>query len=136
MKRVDHSEELISSSRSMGEKKDCSVNAWANVFDCPYPQAHAWLKSHGRVSGRGATSKMIEAALDSCTKAKIRIGPYASSNRVSLKRFCEQHPKGRYYVLVKGHALCVKDGVVYDWIDAPRRMVLFAARVYLEGELK
>jgi len=77
----------------------------------------------------------IEKALVGCKKAKVKIGPYGTTERINLRKFCEKHNKGRYYILVRGHALCVKDGVVHDYKDGPRRFVTFAARVYLEGEI-
>lgn len=135
MEHIKYSEELISKSRSLKEHNDCTVKAWVNTFDCSYESAHAWLKKHGRINRKGMLLKDIERALASCKKAKIKVGPYGTTERINLRAFCEKHSKGRYYILVRGHALCVKDGVVHDYRDGPRRFVTFAARVYLEGEI-
>lgn len=91
---------------------------------------------HGKTHGRGMDRIEIMRALESCKRAKVKFGPYSPWNRVTLKKFIEKHSKGRYYILVRGHALCVKDGVVYDYYPGMRRQVTFAARVYLEGEVK
>jgi hypothetical protein len=77
----------------------------------------------------------IEAALKACRRAKIKFGPYDRKNRICVSHFVKKHPVGRYYVLVRGHAFCIKDGVVHDWKYGPRRQITFAARVYLEGEI-
>lgn len=136
MERIGWSEEHLSSSKKFREHNDCCVLAWANTFDCEYEKAHAWMKRFGRNNRRGVYAKDVKAALKGCTKAKIKFGPYGSEVQgITLNQFTKRHPVGRYYVLVRGHALCVKDGVVYDYKDGPRRLVVFAARVYLEGEL-
>lgn len=117
------------------ETNDCTVVAWANVFDCEYTKAHAWMKRFGRIHRKGMQLSEITAALNSCTKAKIKIGPYTRTNRISVSKFCKQHDKGRYYVCVRGHAFAIKDGVVYDYYAGPKRLINFACRVYLEGEI-
>lgn len=135
MEYIKYSEDLITKSKALKEHNDCTVKAWVNTFDCSYESAHSWLKKYGRLNRRGMTSKDIQAALDGCKRARIKIGPYGKTCRINLKAFCEKHQKGRYYILVRGHALCVKDGIVHDYKDGPRRFVTFAARVYLEGEI-
>lgn len=130
----NYSDELKKASSDMNEKNDCTVLAWSNCFDAPYQHAHIWMKRHGRLGRRGMTRKQVESALNACKKARIRIGPYTRTNKITLSAFCKAHPVGRYYVCVRGHALCVKNGIVHDWLHSPRRQVQFAARVYLEGE--
>lgn len=135
MERIGWSEEHISSSKNFKETNDCTVLAWAHCFDCEYDKAHAWLKRFGRKNRHGMKVSEIQDALKACSRAKTKIGPYSRSNTITLNRFTKLHPKGRYYVLVRGHAICVKDGIVYDYKDGPRRIVHFACRVYLEGEI-
>lgn len=135
MERIAYSGELLKGREFVRETKDCTVMAWANCFDCDYKKAHAWLKKFGRPFRRGPTTDKLKEALSSCKIAKVRFGPYSQQNRITLEQFTKKHPNGRYYVLVRGHALCVKDGVVYDHSDKPRRQVVFAVRVYLEGEI-
>lgn len=118
----------------MKEKNDCTVKAWVNVFDCSYVAAHSWLKRFGRRDGRGMMPKDLKRALAACKKAKVKLGPYSRSRRITVSQFIKAHPVGRYYVANRDHAFCVKDGVVHDWQFGPRRQITFAARVYLEGE--
>lgn len=135
MEWINYSDELIGSSRKAREDNDCTVITWANVFDCDYEKARKYLSQHGRNTRRGMQLYQIKNALKGCKKAKVVIGPYDASNRICLSHFCNKHTKGRYYVCVRGHALCVKDGIVYDYKQAARRQVTFACRVYLEGEI-
>lgn len=134
MQWVNYDMELICASSDKKESGDCTVMAWANVFDCTYEQAYNYMAKFGRKHRKGMKLYQIKEALESCKKAKVKFGPYDGWNRISLSKFCKKHSQGRYYVLVRGHALCVKDGVVYDWKEGGRRQVHFAARVRLEGE--
>lgn len=135
MEVINYSQELEASSRSFKERGDCTVLAWANVFDCSYEKAHAHMRKFGRKNKRGMLIHQIESAIFSCKKAKVRKGPYSRDNKITLKKFCDQHSEGRYYVLVRGHALCVKDGVIHDYKAGLRRQVHCAFRIYLEGEV-
>ncbi|AXF53081.1 MAG: hypothetical protein [Caudoviricetes sp.] len=119
----------------MKEARDCTVFAWCNTFDAPYQMAHRYLQIHGRRNKLGMYTHEIKAALEACKKARVKIGPYDKRNKITVNQFCIKHPVGRYYVCVRGHAFCIKDGVVHDWKHGPRRQINFAARVYLEGEI-
>lgn len=137
MKWVNYSPELVIASSKNKEGNDCTVFAWCNTFDCTYERAHYWLRKQGfRSKGKGAKFEYVKRALRQCKKVKVKIGPYNKNNKIKIKDFCEKHPIGRYYVVVRGHALSIKDGVVYDWKYGPEREIYFAARVYLEGELR
>lgn len=135
MEWINYDMELVCSSSKMKERGDCTVMAWCNTFDCSYEKAYKYLSKYGRNYRRGMKIGQIKDALSACKIAKVRFGPYDRKNKISLSKFCKQHNKGRYYVLVSGHALCVKDGIIYDWKEGSRRQVCFAARVYLEGEI-
>lgn len=127
-------DELVEQSKRLNETNDCTVKAWSNVFDCKYDSAHTYLRKFGRTNRRGMKLSEIENALKSCTRSKIAFGPYSTKNRVTVKQFCSKHPVGRFYVCSRGHAFCIKDGVVHDWKLGPARQITFAARVYLDGE--
>lgn len=111
------------------EDRDCTVKAFAIAMGTTYAIARAHLKAKcGRVDGRGIVSRRVLP--DSLKSTPYRIGPYSKSNRISLGRFCKEHPVGRFYVSVRGHAIAVVDGDHYDFIDSPRRMVTWAIRLY------
>jgi hypothetical protein len=135
MEIVDYLSEHKEARIKFKEHNDCTVMAWANCFDATYGDSLFWLKKHGRVSRKGMYEKDIRSALSACRNAKIKIGPYSKDNRLTLGQFVKKHAIGRYYVLVRGHALCVKNGTIYDHSNKPRRQVTFAARIYLKGEI-
>lgn len=117
------------------DKGPCTVMTWANVFKCSPRDAKEWLIRFGYKSGRGGmTTEQVENAMKAVKKSTVVEGPYTRYNRISLQKFVEKHKEGRYYVLVRGHALAVIDGVVYDHTEKPRREVVRAFRVYLGRE--
>ena len=117
--------------KNMKETNDCTVKAFAVVFNTTYEKAHTHLKNHcGRQNRHGIVSRVVLAP--SLKRTKYKIGPYHSGNRITLKNFLEKHNEGRFYVCVRGHALAVVDGVLHDYKEALRRQVTWAMRVYLE----
>lgn len=124
--------DIVLGSQLIGESKDCSVKALAIALDTSYRNAHRHLELRcGRVKGRGIMSSQVLP--DSLRKTPYKIGPYSRTKKVSISRFCKDHPKGRFYIAVSGHAIAIVDGVVFDTVDAPRRMVKWAIRVYPKG---
>lgn len=125
---------VLAASKRMKENSDCTVKALAVAYSVGYEWAHAVLKEHGRKNREGIYTRDVFPVVLTNMGIKHRVGPYSATNKVSLKKFCEAHPKGRYVVTSSGHAMAVIDGVVYDWGDKPRRMVKWAVRIYKEGE--
>ena len=109
----------------------CCVVTFCKVFDTTYDKAFLHLKSHGRQTRKGMFIRDIENMFLSIKKSKVRKGPYTKQNRITLGKFIENHPEGRFFVLVRGHALCVIDGVLFDHNESTRRQVTSAWRVYL-----
>ena len=48
---------------------------------------------------------------------------------MNLSTFAKKHPRGRFYILVKGHALAIIDGEIVDHTDKPKRRVYYAWKV-------
>lgn len=128
--------------RPAGEDNDCAVQALATTANVPYAFAHKALRGQtGRVVGKGTPTIALAAYLDApgakCRARFVRL-PYGSPTYgapegaagVTLRTFCRQHPKGRFYVLVRGHALAVIDGDVVDgWEGSDLRLVKAAWKV-------
>lgn len=118
------------------DNKACTVVAFTKVFDTTYDKAYNFIKSScGRVRGVGLTRKQIDKVFDNVKKNKWVKGEYSNNNRITINQFTKKHPNGRFYCIVRGHAIAIIDGVVYDYKEAGRRQIQTAYRVYLEGEL-
>jgi len=121
----------VAGSTNYKESNDCCVIAWATVFQCEYAKAHKYLKEvGGRAPHRGMFQKDIQRCFEGVKLHKWVKGPYSASNKISLKKFINKHPEGRFFVVSRGHAFAVVDGVVLDYKEGLRRQVKHAWRVY------
>ena len=117
------------------ERNACTVVALWAVTQRPLDQCFEWMRIHGREHRQGMSWLEIDKALSSMKKFRIKKGPYTRQNRITLGQFIKKHSVGKYYVLCRGHALAVIDGVVHDHTDGLRRQVTMAYRVYDANEL-
>lgn len=142
MQKVKNKIEFVSTrdvwykvSAEFKEHNDCAVIALAIVLDTTYAKCHAFLKKNGRRNKRGTPYSVSEKAIKSMIRYRYVKGPYSNSNKKSLKKFCQDHPEGRFLVGVRGHALAVIDGVIHDHKEGLRRQVIRAYRIYKPGEI-
>lgn len=141
---------VISESQSKLAKKennDCVVRAFMMALDLPYDKAHKFVADKfKRVNRKGTYIQMyIENILGrqkngykmnlmgyhpkyAFGKRNKLVNPkYKKETGYTVKSFMEQHPVGRYFIIVKGHALALVDGVLYgnsgEQYDGFRRTV-------------
>lgn len=128
-------QDLINSKESAIAKKennDCTVYAFASAFDLDYDTAHAEVaKRFKRKQGDGAKSLNVLAGMEELkagdqvngkTVTEVIAKPTTNykaygkviPRQVRLSSFAAKYPKGTYLVLVRGHALTIKDGVTVD----------------------
>ena len=105
------------------ENKDCTVRAAALRFTTSYKRAHELLASVGRRDKRGVKADALYKLFD------IMGLPFQSPIKPqNLSQFIKHHPAGRHYVVVRGHAVCVVNGVCVDTFPPKlRARVLFYA---------
>ena len=126
---------------ALNEKNDCAVRAFANAFNISYDVAHKFAedkfarKAKKGVKGMFITlSKLGFATFDLFSDtlfpetrtygihplARSKNGKLVNTNYThkevahTVKTFCEQYNKGTYIVIVRNHALTIKDGIVID----------------------
>jgi len=99
----------------------CTVIALANAMDWSFGKAHRFMKKFGREDRRGMAMYQISAVMTKLGKDRE-----TAYKGMTINRFVKDHPKGSYYVLVRGHALAVVDGIVQDWTGdtAQRRKII------------
>ena len=138
-----------------GEKNDCTVRAIANAFNVCYDIAHGFaadvLKRKAKrgtkntyvnlVGAKKVTFDLFSNTLFPETKTFKLAGKASPINpkythkkvKYTVKTFCSSHNVGTYILLVKGHALCIKDGIVIDnsnyQFDGYRRPVMSFVKV-------
>jgi len=115
------------------ETNDCVVRAFMMALDLPYDKAHKFVADKfKRVNGKGVLTRLYMTNVLNRQKNGYKmtlmgfhpkyafgrrnklINPkYKKETGYTVKSFMEQHPIGRYFIIVKGHALALVDGVLY-----------------------
>jgi hypothetical protein len=103
---------------TLSDRNNCALNAMAIVLNKPYYDVYKTFNEHGRVTGKGASVRMITIALNVLKQGS----PEKAMNnfqmptklKLSLAKFAKQYPTGKYYVIKHNHALALIDGVWYD----------------------
>lgn len=144
-------QDLINSKQSAIAKKennDCVVYAFASAFGLDYDAAHAEVASRfGRKDGKGTKRsgilegiKQLQAGdqVNGKTVTEVISNPKTNykaygqvvPRSVRLSSFAAKYPKGTYMVLVRSHAITIKDGMVVDSARPhPSSIVLQAFKV-------
>ena len=106
----------------------CALNATSIALDVPYYDVYKVYKAFGRVHGRGSSWLMMACSINWLMNAEkdyqieneediIKVkGNWKMPTHlnITLKKFAELFPKGRYIVVKSQHALALIDGVWYD----------------------
>ena len=144
-------QDLIKSNESTIAKKehnDCVVYAFASAFGLDYDAAHQEVaKRFDRQAGKGTSRnailqgiKQLQAGDQVNGKTITEVISKPTTNykaygqvvprQVRLSSFAAKYPKGTYMVLVRSHALTIKDGIVVDSARPhPSSIVLQAFKV-------
>jgi hypothetical protein len=114
------------------EKNDCVVRAFASSFDIPYDKAWGIISQRfdrkprqGTYSTYVTLNKLSEVRY-TCNYKKIKpIGKTRGDLRYDVKvkgevvkrkmtvgTFIKKNPEGTFFILVRGHAFTIKNGVV------------------------
>lgn len=127
MQRVNNFEWFKRDRTMMNENRDCVVVAVATAFQVSYQEAHKFCKRKlNRPNRRGVKafrSGSLERYLPHGSVVKTKFKDAGKKHNITVGKFCQRYPKGRFIVLVNGHALTVVDGVCHDHTDKPRRHV-------------
>ena len=108
------------------DSADCAVRALANVSSFSYPEAHKLMEDAGRKRNKGtpwATLHSVYMATGAkeatyfgknTAKMACRFNVNHYNKSITLRTFINEYIKGKYIVVVRGHALAVCDGAVID----------------------
>jgi hypothetical protein len=114
------------------ERNDCVVRAFASSFDIPYDKAWKIIsEKFGRKPRQGtystySTLNKLSEVRYTCNYKKIKpIGKTRGDLRYDVKvkgevvkrkmtvgTFIKKNPEGTFFILVRGHAFTIKNGVV------------------------
>jgi hypothetical protein len=153
MKSICSADHIIGYNESVtakGERNDCVVRAMASTFGLSYDAAHKFVADEFKRKprkGTFATSIKLKNRMHNVMGIGYQIIPrenllYSGSTRhqanggkpvpITLSIFLERFSKGKYFVIKKGHAFSVIDGVVIGNVNEGERLktkILFALKV-------
>jgi hypothetical protein len=131
-KRYD---ELIESSKSKGETRDCAVRAVSVAARVSYDKAHEILAAKGRRRRKGTPVDITRVAMESLGFNLTEVtGRFQAKTIRTLKR--EIPSEGTFLVRTSGHILCVQDGEVHDWTNGRVHKILTIEQVTKKGETR
>lgn len=115
------------------EAKDCVVYACANAFGMDYDTSHAFVKERfHRKEKKGTRTALLLSGFNKMVDDKEVVNGKVVTDFIDRPRnaykcygevvqrlnrvysFAEQNKEGTYVILVRNHALVVKDGVIVD----------------------
>jgi hypothetical protein len=124
---VRNSLDVLRDTRFKWENNDCVVRALAIAADIDYSLAHKWAKQClQREDGKGVYGTIPKMNLLAQNNLTILSKSIKSAGKMINKDYTQKpvqytvgtfprkFNKGRFLVIVRGHALAVVDGVVYD----------------------
>lgn len=134
-------------SKAIGEKRDCAVIAISIFCDVSYNEAHEALARAGRKPGHGTYRFMQAQAVRELTGKNFVAHDVEEKFWVKEKTEFERNIRSKYpekyntknltvkqiekfpeawahiknaLIFVRGHVLCLRDGVVHDWSKGKR----------------
>jgi len=101
------------SSSGIKDTNNCTICALSTAAGIPYNEAYEIGKKAGRKNGRGFyTSKLMKTARkNGIVYRKIKTGG------ITIQKFLQKNPIGRFVVDRSGHAFAVIDGTIYDHLE-------------------
>jgi hypothetical protein len=134
-----------------GEKNDCAILALVACTGSTYEEARKFIvRETGRrarqgteltslirsLNGKTVLGKSFKAIGDMVTQIRgyaglvnllspsvlSKTGYRITKSPMTIMRFLKEYPKGTYYILVRGHAMSIIDGVIYGNPSDGRRL--------------
>lgn len=111
------------------DRNFCTVAALAMALDWSFGKAHRHMAKHGRKNKRGMYSSVWVPALTQAAESCDKVVKDITRNGyrgMTIGRFARECRRGVYVIKVRGHALCIRDGVMHDWTadTAGRRKII------------
>lgn len=104
---------------------DCVVRAVSKALNMSWEDAYIELTIQGYIMGDLLSSNSVWGAYLK-TKGFVRdIIPFECPDCYSLSEFANEHKDGIYVVGTGSHAICVKNGVIFDAWDSSNEQPIY-----------
>ena len=97
------------------ETNDCVVRALSLAFNVEYSKVHTMCAEAGRKPRRGMYRNQTNAVIKKLTgKPSVEMDKLPRGKRQTLATFARDNAKGKWFVIKRGHAVALIDGVYHD----------------------
>jgi hypothetical protein len=119
-------DDLLAEGRRLKEKNDCAVRAVALACSVSYGVAHTTLGMNGRKDGGRTEDHIIFRSIHQLgfTYRKFKV---KSKTIRALEK--ELPAEGAFLVRVRGHILCIRDGVNHDWAQGRLHRIMVVHQI-------
>ena len=95
------------------DNNNCTIVALSTAAALPYTEAYRIGKVAGRKHGKGFyTGKLMKIA----RKNGVDFRKIKTSG-ITIQKFLQKYPEGRFVVNRRGHAFAIIDGTIYDHLE-------------------
>jgi len=102
------------------DKACCSVVSMAVALQIPFAKAQSYLKSSGRVHGRGVHMAAIKDAYIKAKHCLVKNREYTAKS-MTIAQACREFSEGTHILSINGHILTITNGVPQDWTKTNSR---------------
>ncbi len=107
---------------ALNEKNDCVVRAIASAFNIDYLKAHSFVKYRFSRKDRGGTYSTYFKMLKLRNAFSKSVTQKYHEEWPTVNQFLKKGYQGTYFILVRGHAFTIIDGVIHgNASDASRK---------------
>lgn len=116
--RFRYSDAGRSTSKRPRSKNDCTVRALATVLDISFDESYEFLLTRGRGAHRGAPNDWLSKKKPNEVLGRTltwhSFPAVKGEPRMSIGRFVNTYPDGRWIIRISKHVAAVVDGCLYD----------------------
>lgn len=104
---------------------DCVVRAISKALDMSWEDVYVELTVQGYMMGDLLSSNGVWGNYLKTKGFTREIVPFDCPDCYGVLEFANEHPQGIYVVGTGSHAICVKDGVIYDAWDSSNEQPIY-----------
>lgn len=106
------------------DRNQCAVIATTVASGRSYSSVRNEYRQRGRMKGKGTLSSTIRNVLYKYGFRRLQeYNPYYAKENPTVLEFAKKYATGTYVLLVRGHALTVIDGEIYDNMTTKRARI-------------
>jgi hypothetical protein len=109
----------------------CTIRSIAIAFKIPFQEAYMIGRKAGRQHGKGFHLSLLMFYLQCKTQYRFKLVKL-KSNGLTIRRFLEQHPIGRFVCGRRGHAFAIVHGEIQDATSNTERQIVQEAYEVIE----